>query len=346
MATCDMASATSSLSASASASAEPPSPISLLPDDLLLKILSLLPSATDPRHLPRLSSVSLRLRRLLLRLSPLPSSLPLPLPPSPSLPYLTLHKLTACCPGLSHAGVLLRHLSPDFGLSLDIGPDLSLSLPSPSPSLSSNTASLPPPNSPSTTSTWSLFDDLYLDSTYDFSETLLPHNSTNLIPSQPLPHCSSSNHLSHTSSPKRRKKHAQKNKWLGPTSAHLATGNWSLSREQGSKLLASRFRGDSLYICDWPGCVHEEAKRKYMLFRGVFQDFKKSRVWKTIVDSKKGRIKLHCAYCSCNEMWDLHSAFCLRGFIGFHEDGEPVVRAYVCDNGHVSGAWTERPMYG
>ncbi|KAJ4802126.1 Phytochrome A-associated F-box protein [Rhynchospora pubera] len=337
------------MASSASASPPPwPSPICVLPDDLLLKILSLLPSASDPRHLPRLSAVSLRLRRLLLRLSPLPSSLPLPLPPSPALPYLTLHKLTACCPGLSHAGVLLHHLSPDFGLALDIGPDLSLPSPSSSPSPSSVAASLPPPNNtPPTTTTWSLFDDLYLDSSYDFSETLL-HNNDSAAPAPapaPAP-AAQPNHLPHTSSPKRRKKHAPKNKWLGPTAAHLATGNWSLSREQGSKLLASRFRGDSLYICDWPGCVHEEEKRKYMLFRGVFPDFKKSRVWKTIVDSKKGRIKLHCAYCSCNEMWDLHSAFCLRGFIGFHEDGEPVVRAYVCDNGHVSGAWTERPMYG
>ncbi|KAJ3691805.1 hypothetical protein LUZ61_020969 [Rhynchospora tenuis] len=334
-------------------SPEPPAPISLLPDDLLLKIISLLPYASDPRYLPRLSAVSLRLRRLLL--SPLPSSLPLPLPPSPALPYPTLHNLTACCPGLSHAGVLLHHLSPDFGLSLDIGPDLSLSLPSLSslaslPLPSPPVPSLPPPPntttatplSPAPSPTWSLFDDLYLDSTYDLSQSLHTHAAPLPAAAHPTAHSSSPNHP-HTSSPKRRKKH---NNWLGPTAPHLATGNWSLSREQGSKLLASRFRGDSLYICDWPGCVHHEQKRKYMLFRGVFQDFKRSRVWKTIVDSNKATIKLHCAYCSCNEMWDLHSAFCLRGFIGFHEDGEPVVRAYVCDNGHVSGAWTERPMYG
>lgn len=186
--------------------------------------------------------------------------------------------------------------------------------------------------------------------------------SVNLTPSETVPadadtqDCaeeqtdrSSSNqpqNLTDTSSPKRRKKHGKKKKWMGPTGSHLASGNWSLSREQGSKLLASRFRGDSLYICDWPGCVHQEEKRKYMLFRGLFEDFKKSRVWKTIVDSKRGKIKLDCAYCTCNEMWDLHSAFCLRGFMGFHEDGEPVVRAFVCNNGHVSGAWTERSMYG
>ncbi|KAF9607295.1 hypothetical protein IFM89_033723 [Coptis chinensis] len=44
------------------------------------------------------------------------------------------------------------------------------------------------------------------------------------------------------------------------------------------------------------------------------------------------------------ETWDLHSAFCLKRVFGFHDDGEPVVRAYVCENGHVSGAWTDRPM--
>ncbi|KAF3340669.1 phytochrome A-associated F-box protein-like protein [Carex littledalei] len=347
----------------ATSSVDPPSLIYLLPEDLLLKILTLLPSATDPRQLPRLSGVSRRLRHLLR--SPLPSSLPLPLSPSPSVPYHTLHKLTVCCPGLLHAGVLLHNQSSDFGLSLDIGPDLSL----PSPPL----PSLPPPPHTNTavatvtsTPTWSLFDDLYLDSSYDMSETqdYAAHisDSANLTPSETIPadtdpvdstkeqlDCSSSNqpqNCTDTSSPKRRKKHGRRKRWMGPTSSHLATGNWSLSREQGSKLLASRFRGDSLYICDWPGCVHQEEKRKYMLFRGVFEDFKKSRVWKTIGDSKRGKIKLNCAYCTCNEMWDLHSAFCLRGFIGFHEDGEPVVRAFVCDNGHVSGAWTERPMYG
>ncbi|KAJ3676156.1 hypothetical protein LUZ60_003568 [Juncus effusus] len=354
-----------------------PTPItidfSLLPNDLLLKILSLLPSSSDPRILPRLSCVSRRLRRL----ASSSLSLPLSLPPSPSLPPSTLHKLTVCCPGLSHSGVLFHQNSSDFGLSFEIGPDLSISRPSasvPANPLPDSTAAVSSSVVSEYSTSWSLFDDLYLDSSYDLSEagddTPLPvsnptgtsstvagtESSTNgdevitmssldqlktLI--EPPPSSSSS------SSSKRRKKQtnsAKNSKWVGPTNAHLASGNWSLSREQGSKLLASRFRGDSLYICDWPGCVHVEKKRKYMLFRGVFKDFKKSRVWRTIVDSKRVRIKLDCAYCKCDEMWDLHSAFCLRGFIGFHEDGEPVVRAYVCDNGHVAGAWTERPMYG
>ncbi|KAF3504403.1 hypothetical protein F2Q69_00039505 [Brassica cretica] len=52
-----------------------------------------------------------------------------------------------------------------------------------------------------------------------------------------------------------------------------------------------------------------------------------------------------CAFCECDETWDMHSSFCLRRVFGFHDDGEPVVRAYVCENGHVSGAWTALPLY-
>ncbi|GFY98715.1 F-box family protein [Actinidia rufa] len=127
--------------------------------------------------------------------------------------------------------------------------------------------------------------------------------------------------------------------------SHLASGVWNLSREQGNKLLASRFRGDCLYICDWPGCVHIEEKRNYMLFRGIFKNFKRSRVWRTINDGNRSKVDLNCAFCPCKQTWDLHSAFCLRRVFGYHDDGEPVVRAYVCENGHVSGAWTDWPLY-
>lgn len=130
------------------------------------------------------------------------------------------------------------------------------------------------------------------------------------------------------------------------TRSHLASGVWNLSREQGSKLLARQFRDDCLYICDWPGCVHNiEGKRNYMLFRGIFKNFKRSRVWRTINDGNRSRVDLNCAFCECKKTWDLHSAFCLRRVFGFHDDGEPVVRAYVCENGHVSGAWTDWPLY-
>ncbi|KAH6808483.1 F-box family protein [Perilla frutescens var. hirtella] len=130
-----------------------------------------------------------------------------------------------------------------------------------------------------------------------------------------------------------------------PFRSHLASGVWNLSREQGNKLLASRFKGDCLYISDWPGCVHVEEKRNYMLFRGIFKNFKESRVWRTVNDGNKSRIDFDCAFCSSKQMWDLHSSFCLRRYFGYHDDGEPVVRAYVCENGHVSGAWTDWPLY-
>ncbi|GMI79014.1 EMPFINDLICHER IM DUNKELROTEN LICHT 1 [Hibiscus trionum] len=130
-----------------------------------------------------------------------------------------------------------------------------------------------------------------------------------------------------------------------PLRSHLAYGVWNLSREQGNKLLASRFRGDCLYICDWPGCIHTEEKRNYMLFRGIFKNFKRSRVWRTINNGNRRKIDLNCAFCSCKQTWDLHFAFCLRRVFGYYDDGEPVVRAYVCENGHVSDAWTDLPLY-
>ncbi|XP_020203845.1 phytochrome A-associated F-box protein-like [Cajanus cajan] len=127
--------------------------------------------------------------------------------------------------------------------------------------------------------------------------------------------------------------------------SHLASGTWSLSCEQGSKLLARQFRDDCLYVCDWPGCVHKEEKRKYWVFRGVFKNFKRTRAWGTIHDGNKRKLDFPCAICACKFTWDLHSAFCLRRGFGFHGDGEPVIQAYVCQNGHVSSAWTDVPMY-
>ncbi|KAL2323651.1 hypothetical protein Fmac_028030 [Flemingia macrophylla] len=127
---------------------------------------------------------------------------------------------------------------------------------------------------------------------------------------------------------------------------HLARGSWDLSREQGCKLLATQFRRDSLYLCDWPGCLHSQENRNYMLFRGLFHDFKSTRVWRTLnlLDASK-KIDVHCAFCTSQHTWDLRAAFCLRRAYGFHRDGDPFVRAYVCENGHVSGAWTHVPLF-
>ena len=140
-------------------------------------------------------------------------------------------------------------------------------------------------------------------------------------------------------------KPCKKRKVCRSWSSHLASGTRNLSREQGRKLLARQFRDDCLYLCDWPGCVHLEEKRNYGLFRGVFKNFKRTRVWRTINDGSRKRIDLGCAFCLCDETWDLLSAFCLRKSFGYHDDGEPMVRAFVCENGHVSGAWTDVPKY-
>lgn len=126
---------------------------------------------------------------------------------------------------------------------------------------------------------------------------------------------------------------------------HLACGMWNLTREQGNKLLASRFRADILYICDWPGCVHPGQRRKYKLFRGVFKNFKASQIWRNLKDLKPRKAGVCCAFCSSSLTWDMVSTFCLRRSHEYHDDGEPVVRAFVCENGHVAGAWTDRPLY-
>ncbi|BBN13573.1 protein MpEID1 [Marchantia polymorpha subsp. ruderalis] len=129
-----------------------------------------------------------------------------------------------------------------------------------------------------------------------------------------------------------------------PLEMHLASGVRNLSREQGTKLLASRFRADCLYICDWPGCEHPGEKRKYYIFRGIFKNFRASHVWRNLKDMKSKPIDVPCAFCSTSYSWDMMTAFCLRRSFEYHDDGEPVVRAYVCENGHVSGAWTDRPV--
>ncbi|XP_010259577.1 PREDICTED: phytochrome A-associated F-box protein isoform X2 [Nelumbo nucifera] len=292
-----------------------------LSDDIVLNILLRLED--DPRNWARLACVCTKFSALvrnvcwknkcsqtipsvvtdLLSASPVPCDLP--------GWWTALYKLSVCCPGLLHAGVLLEN--SDFGLERELGPDEnyqengSVSVPTLDPSLA------PPLSCPDDASDGS--------GSAEVAESVVVKVGRDLSIS------------------KKRKKKCR------PVGSHLAAGVWNLSREQGNKLLASRFRGDSLYICDWPGCVHTEEKRNYMLFRGVFKNFRRSRVWRTINDGNRNKIPLDCAFCSCRETWDLHSAFCLRRVFGYHDDGEPVVRAYVCENGHVSGAWTDRPMF-
>jgi len=278
--------------------------------------------------------------------------------------WAALHKLAVCCPGLLHAGVLLDN--SDFGLHRELGSDDDFHCPPPP----EPTGTLPRPTAAPEAQEesfggWSLYDDLYFDTIYNNDESL--PNDPFTPATTPMDIVTSieagvglvsnnsdddsNNNLDFTFVATNECGNNKKRKISSGRSlhrmqrSHLASGAWSLSREQGNKLLASRFRGDCLYLCDWPGCVHIQEKRNYMLFRGFFNNFKRSRVWRAISDANRNRIDINCAFCSCKETWDLHSAFCLRRGFGFHDDGEPVVRAYVCENGHVSGAWTDLPIY-
>ncbi|KAK4789894.1 hypothetical protein SAY86_017198 [Trapa natans] len=332
-----------------------------LSDDLVLKIFSKFDE--DPRNWARLACVCTKFSSMIRTFcwkakcsATIPSVVSDLLgsssssPPPPLSAWSSLFKLAVCCPGLIHAGVLLEH--SDFGLERELGPDDNFPR-TPRPSSSSSVAAdgsastsaeiahrnpeasetLPPPTA--SDCAWSLFDDLYFDTVYSAAETFSQDDGSPQIEDAAE---KGTIRVGCLAPFKRRKLYRSMR-------SHLASGVWNLSREQGNKLLASRFRGDCLYICDWPGCVHIEEKRNYMLFRGIFKNFKRSRVWRTINDGNRAKIDLNCAFCSCKETWDLHSAFCLRRGFGYHDDGEPVVRAYVCENGHVSGAWTDLPLY-
>lgn len=253
--------------------------------------------------------------------------------------WTALHKLAVCCPGLLHSGVLLEY--SDFGFERELGPDenylrlTDCQISNPKSSAEASSSKIEADSevgAPDSDLTWSLYDDLYFDTVYNASED----GAEEIIEKEAIKAGTESEFNPSV---------CKKRKICRSLRPHLASGIWNLSREQGSKLLSSRFRGDCLYICDWPGCIHIEEKRNYMLFRGIFKDFKNSGVWRTINDGNRSKIDLNCAFCSCKESWDLQSAFCLRRVFGYHDDGEPIVRAYVCENGHVSGAWTDWPLY-
>ncbi|XP_059294878.1 phytochrome A-associated F-box protein [Lycium ferocissimum] len=321
---------------------------SKLSEDLVLNIFFKLED--DPRNWARLSCVSTKFTSIIHNICyKSKCSLTIPSVVSDLLNTATnsssmvplggwssLYKLAVCCPGLHQAGVLLEN--SDFGLERELGPDENYPdrvLTRPDSVLQSASSSNNGRGDASEVVAadcgWSLFDDLMFDTVYDVSESTTL-NQVEVVEEPP----------NVVVSPARVSK--RRRIYRSPCS-HLASGVWNLSREQGNKLLASRFKGDCLYICDWPGCIHIEEKRNYMLFRGIFKNFKQSRVWRTINDGNRKKIDLNCAFCSSKQTWDLHSAFCLRRYFGYHDDGEPVVRAYVCENGHVSGAWTDWPLY-
>lgn len=319
-----------------------------LSDDVVLKIFGKLED--DPRNWARLACVCTKFSSLVRNvcwknkcLAAIPSTIAdlLSAASDPPGGWASVHKLAVCCPGLVHAGVLLEN--SDFGLEREIGPEdsyrrssSSQTLDHPSSSQTNTEDSKKTGNSASDCS-WSLFDDLYYDTVYHSSEAQIQQDDSAQIGDEVV--------IERGVFKSENRECVKRRRICRPMRSHLASGVWNLSREQGNKLLHSRFRRDYLYICDWPGCVHIEEKRNYMLFRGVFKDFKGSQVWRTIRDGNRSKIDLNCAFCSCHETWDLHSAFCLRPGFGYHDDGEPVVRAYVCENGHVSGAWTDLPLY-
>ncbi|CAA0828206.1 Phytochrome A-associated F-box protein [Striga hermonthica] len=320
----------------------PESVFAKLSDDVVLNILHKLDD--DPRNWARVACVSTKFSSLIRTICckakcsrSIPAVVsdllsPAELPP-PDV-WASLYKLSVCCPGLVNSGVLLDH--SDSGLERHIGPDedyldkkIFLPIePKDAPSSSRNDGEQPE-------AVWSLYDDLLFETLHADSEALERADEKPEIKPD----------VGEIGDGKPEFSACKKRKTCRPLRSHLAPGIWNLSREQGNKLLAARFKGDCLYICDWPGCIHVEEKRNYMLFRGIFKDFKQSRVWRTINNGSRSKIDLHCAYCSSNQTWGLHSSFCLRRYFGFHDDGEPVVRAYVCENGHVSGAWTDWPLY-
>ncbi|TKY61780.1 Phytochrome A-associated F-box protein [Spatholobus suberectus] len=195
-----------------------------LTDDIVLNIFFNLED--DPRHWARLACVCTKFSSLIrdfcwkTRCSrTIPSDLL-----SAADPPLSLHKLAVCCPGLLHAG--LHFDTSDFGLERDLGPDSHHPL---SPSHSNPSPPPPPPplSDNSNPSCWSLFDDLYYDTLYDASESEAPR----------FPEAAASEGVVSIGACKKRK---VSRAW----SSHLASGTWSLRREQG----ASSSRGSSATI--------------------------------------------------------------------------------------------------
>ncbi|KAB2616258.1 phytochrome A-associated F-box protein-like [Pyrus ussuriensis x Pyrus communis] len=238
--------------------------------------------------------------------------------------WAALHKLAVCCPGLLHSGVLFEN--SDFGLERELGPDenyrrldsnpvgASLAANPQTEASSSQIGANQEVGSCGNDCSWSLFDDLYFDTVYNDSEAHQEQDNLQLESA-----AAEADQVAVENGAIRvggEFSICKKRKVCRPMRSHLASGVWNLSQ-----------------------------KRNYMLFRGLFKDFKGSQVWRTIKDGNRSKIDLNCAFCACKDTWDLHSAFCLRRVFGYHDDGEPVVRAYVCENGHVSGAWTDLPLY-
>ncbi|CAN1128506.1 Phytochrome A-associated F-box protein, partial [Linum perenne] len=172
--------------------------------------------------------------------------------------WSALYKLVLCCTSLLLSGVLLEH--SDFGLDLDLGPDENFPWPSGSGLLQSRQDSSSSDVVDRVDCSWSLFDDLYFDSVYNVE----PAEAREVVDVDDSNTVTSTGKDEVTAVVKRGTKVPQPRKRrriCRSMRSHLASKVWNLSREQRNKLLASRFRDDYLYICDWLGCVHVEEKR-------------------------------------------------------------------------------------
>ncbi|RZC51972.1 hypothetical protein C5167_020399 [Papaver somniferum] len=256
----------------------PKSSFSNLSEDVILHIIHKL--EPDPRDWASLASVSTKfssliriifwknkcLEKIPTIVSDLISSATSDHPPGG---WASLYKLSVCCPGLLHAGILLEN--SDFGLERELGPDESYrqitptihvdANHNPNQICSSSTAASALVTAVSTCSDsgndrWSLFDDLYLDTQYDNSESheIVEMNSCLVV-----------NKLSRNI------------QYLIGT--HLAAKVWNLSREQGSRRRGNRCREDCFYICIIGLVVYTKKRRKYMLFRRIFKNVRKSMVF-------------------------------------------------------------------
>lgn len=134
--------------------------------------------------------------------------------------------------------------------------------------------------------------------------------------------------------------------------SHLDWRRLGLSCEQGNKLLDDRFSRNCLYVSIWPGCGHIGRlsgnclyfgngrriveRHIYQLFRGIFINFKETMIWRALNtdDGDEYKVDLKCAYCSCKHTWDLYSPS------GYKQNFVLNDGAFVCENGHVFGAWT------
>lgn len=121
---------------------------------------------------------------------------------------------------------------------------------------------------------------------------------------------------------------------------HLASKRLWLSCENGKKMLDDRFSWNCLYLSNWPICEHINTGQYSVIYRGIFINFKETVIWREINNAgDEYKVDLKCAFCSCKNTWDLYSSFSFEENFILKIDGVSVDRAFICENGHVFGAW-------